>query len=101
MTHVDVACDKLSKSNDVRKLALWHITYKNDPLTLDPLTEAYRGRGHDGYGSWSRTGGGAGQRCISLDAIGHRRRRDGDDRQLSIRLDILRPRHPEEIRMGS
>jgi hypothetical protein len=25
-------------------------------------------------------------------------RRDGDDRQLPIRLDVLRPRHPEEIR---
>ncbi len=45
--------------------------------------------------------GHTGQRCLSLDAIGHRRRRDGDDRQLPIRLDILRPRYPEKIRMGS
>src|SRR5947209_13761120 len=83
-------------------LALWHITYQYAaPVTLRPSTEAYLGRIYDGYGSWSGARGRTGERRISLDTTGCRRRRNGDDRQLPVWLDVLRPRHPEEIRLGS
>src|SRR4051794_35199105 len=59
------------------------------------------GRGYGRYGSRSGCAGHSGKRCVSLDPIGHWRCGDGDDRQLSIRLDLLRPRHSKEIRMGS
>ena len=59
------------------------------------------GRFNDRHGSRDGSRERTRQRQLSLDATGDRRRRDGDDRQLSIWLDVLRPRHPEEIRMGS
>src|SRR3954471_5666207 len=63
--------------------------------------ERRHGRLYDGYGAGNSPYGHARQRYVSLDAVGGWRRRDGDDRQLSIWLDVLRPRHSEELRMGS
>src|SRR6266704_3198011 len=40
------------------------------------------------------------QRGLSLDAADDRRRLNGDDRQLSVWLDLLRPGYPEDVRMG-
>src|SRR3954468_7174177 len=85
-------------------LARWHNTYQYAaPVTLDTSTEACPwdfGRSYDGNGSGHGARSSTCQRYLSLDAVGHRRSRHGDDRELSIWLDILRPRHPEEIRMG-
>src|SRR3954451_21411268 len=59
-------------------------------------------RKHDGHGAgnnspYRRTR----QRHVSLDAIGDRCRGHGDDRELPIWLDVLRPRHPKEVWLGS
>src|ERR1700756_2084895 len=84
-----------------RALEAWHNEYKNTPNARSKKQKRYW-RIHDGPGArnnspYSRTR----QRYVSLGAIGNWRRGDGDDRQLPIWLDVLRPRHPEDFRLGS
>src|SRR6266571_3645234 len=82
-----------------RALEAWHNEYKNAANTRSKKQKRnWRirdGHGAGNNGPYSR----ARQRHVSLGAIGDRRSGHGDDRQLPIWLDVLRPRHSENFRL--
>ena len=90
-------CDKLARFS----LVYWHNIYQTPPSSCRVSIEQRFG------GKMTDTVHGAAPVAARVSdayrwtqlAIGVAR--DGDDRQLPIWLDVLRPRHPEEIRMGS
>src|SRR5882672_5020495 len=89
------------RQGDKIPLVYWHIIYQTPSSELSAFDRTAHRREDDGHGSRSGPCSSPRQRYLPLDAIGYRGRRDGDDRELPIWLDVLRPRHSEKIRLGS